>query len=75
MYKEKFSANIKTARVRAKLTQEQVAEKLNITRTNITKYELGQLEPNLETLGLLAELYNVSLDWLFGIKTNKELIE
>ena len=67
MFKECFIANIKRARKSAEMTQEQVAEKLNTSRTNITKYENGSLEPNLETIGLLAELYNVSTDWLFGI--------
>lgn len=71
MFKENFTNNVKRARINVKMTQEQVAEKLNTSRTNITKYERGILEPNLETIGQLAELYNVSTDWLFGIiKTN-----
>lgn len=67
MFKENFTANIKRARKEAKLTQEEVAEKIQTSRTNITKYEKGTLEPNLETIGQLAEIYNVSTDWLFGI--------
>lgn len=71
MFKENFTVNIKKARQCAKMTQEEVAEKLNTSRTNITKYETGALEPNIETIGMLSELYNVSTDWLFGIiKTN-----
>lgn len=68
LYKENFTKNIKRARESAKMTQQQVADKLNTSRTNITKYELGTLEPNLETIGQLAEVYNVSTDWLFGIE-------
>lgn len=68
MFKENFAINIKRARESSKMTQQQVADKLNTSRTNITKYELGTLEPNIETIGQLAELYNVSTDWLFGIK-------
>lgn len=41
MFKESFIANIKRARISAEMTQEQVAEKLSISRTNITKYEQG----------------------------------
>jgi len=67
MFKENFTTNIKRARESAKMTQQEVADTLNISRTNITKYETGTLEPNLETIGMLAELYNVSTDWLFGI--------
>ncbi len=67
MFKENFTNNLKRARTNSKMTQQEVADKLNTSRSNITKYELGTLEPNLETIGLLAELYNVSTDWLFGI--------
>ena len=67
MFKECFANNLKRARENSKMTQQEVADKLNTSRTNITKYELGTLEPNLETIGLLAEMYNVSTDWLFGI--------
>lgn len=71
MFKENFVSNIKRARKTCDMTQQQVADMLNTSRSNITKYETGALEPNLETIGLLAELYNVSTDWLFGIiKTN-----
>lgn len=68
MFRESFIANIKRARQSSKMTQQQVADKLNTSRSNITKYETGALEPNIETIGQLAELYNVSADWLFGIK-------
>lgn len=67
MFREKFIENVKLARKSARMTQEEVAEKLNTSRSNITKYELGTLEPNIETIGMLAKLYNVSTDWLFGI--------
>lgn len=68
MFKENFICNLKRARESSKMTQQQVADILNTSRSNITKYEIGTLEPNIETIGMLAELYNVSTDWLFGIK-------
>lgn len=68
MFKENFVRNIKHARESAKMTQQYVSDVLSISRTNITKYENGTLEPNIETIGQLAELYNVTTDWLFGIK-------
>lgn len=71
MFKENFTQNLKRARESSKMTQQEVADKLSTSRSNITKYEIGTLEPNIETIGMLAELYNVSTDWLFGIiKTN-----
>lgn len=68
MFKENFVQNIKRARKSNKMTQQYVSDVLCISRTNITKYENGTLEPNIETIGQLAELYNVSTDWLLGIK-------
>lgn len=68
MFKENFITNIKRAREEKDYTQQYVADIIGVSRTNITKYENGQLEPSIEVIGLLAELYNVSTDWLFGIK-------
>lgn len=67
MFKENFHSNLKRARKIAGYTQQYVADYLSTSRSNITKYENGTLEPNIETIGQLAELYNVSADWLLGI--------
>lgn len=68
MFKENFTKNIRRAREEKKMTQQYVADVLNISRSNITKYETGKLEPTIEIIGQLAELYDVSVDWLLGIK-------
>ena len=68
MFKETFCKNLKRAREEKQYTQQYVADVICTSRSNITKYENGQLEPNIETIGQLAELYDVSTDWLFGIK-------
>lgn len=70
VFKETFAANLKRARETAGYTQQYVADVLNTSRSNITKYENGTLEPNIETIGMLAELYKVTTDWLFGIIKN-----
>lgn len=67
MYKEIFAERIKNARETAGYTQQQVADLTDISRSNISKYETDALEPNLETLGALAQFYNVSIDWLLGV--------
>lgn len=67
IFKEKFAHNLKRAREAKNYTQQYVADVLSTSRSNITKYENGSLEPNVETIGLLAELYDVTTDWLFGI--------
>lgn len=68
MLKETFTAKLKEARKKSGLTQQEVADKLNTSQSNITKYETGALEPNIETIKQLAEIYKVSTDWLFDIE-------
>ncbi|WP_430111769.1 helix-turn-helix transcriptional regulator [Paenibacillus lautus] len=46
---------------------EQVAKYLNVSRQTISGYETGSREPNLETITLLSELYDMSVDSLLGI--------
>lgn len=67
MYKENFPNRIKKARLDAGYTQSEVEEVTKIRRSKISKLETGLLEPDLETLGTLAEFYAVSIDWLLGI--------
>lgn len=67
MYSENFHNKIKKARKDAGYTQEQVAKETGISRTIIAYLETGKREPSLENLGILAEFYNVSTDWLLGI--------
>ncbi|MBR1383748.1 MAG: helix-turn-helix transcriptional regulator [Ruminococcus sp.] len=62
-----YGQRLKEARKKKKLSQEKVAEILNISRSNITKYELETLEPNLQTLKELCIVYNVSADYIIGL--------
>lgn len=62
---------LKIARKKAKLSQEKVAEIIHTSRSNISKYETGLLEPNIETLKKLCELYKISADELLEINNNK----
>ena len=70
MYKESFPSKIKKARENMGLTQQQVEEETKISQSTLSKYETGKLEPDIETLGILADLYEVSIDWLIGTKKN-----
>lgn len=58
---------IKSAREQSGLTQEQLAEKINISRTAIARYELGEIEPRLKNLVAIARVLNCSCDYLLGI--------
>ncbi len=70
-----FCKRLKEARKRKKLSQEEVAELLNIARSNISKYENGNLEPTLQTLKELCKLYEVSADYLLEIDNQNNKIE
>lgn len=71
MYKESVGERLKTARIKHSLTQEEVAKELNISRTVLSRYENGKLEPNLEILAKLIDLYEVSANWVLGTGINK----
>lgn len=59
---------LRLARKKAKLSQEKVAEKLNIARSNISKYEHNKLEPNIHTIKQFCKLYGITADYLLGIE-------
>lgn len=46
------------------LTQEHLAEYLNVSRQTISKWETGQCNPNIDDLIKLSNLYNISVDTL-----------
>ena len=43
---------------------------LNITQQTYSRYETGILEPDMETLERIALLFDVSLDYLFGLSND-----
>ncbi len=66
------TSNLKNFRKAAKLTQEQVAEKLNVSRQSVAKWESGDALPDIENCIALAKLYNVTLDDLVKYATDKK---
>ncbi|MBQ6989836.1 MAG: helix-turn-helix transcriptional regulator [Clostridia bacterium] len=63
-----FPKNLKTIRLSKKLTQDQLAEKLHVTRQTVSSWERGRSEPDLDTLGLLAEALEVRVeDLIYGL--------
>ena len=71
----KFNENLKYLRKEAKLTQEQLAEKLNVSRQAVTKWESGQSLPDIQNLKEMADMFGVTMDALVGdIGTKKESV-
>lgn len=46
------------------MTQEQLAERLNVSRQSISKWESGQVIPEVEKIVELSKVFNVTLDYL-----------
>ena len=49
------------------LKQEEIAKVLNVSQTNYSKYELGKINIPINSLIVLANFYNTSIDYLLGI--------
>jgi len=60
----KFSEKLKECREESGLSQNDIAEKLSITRQAVSKWERGINEPDIETLVQLADIYNITIDQL-----------
>ncbi len=64
---------LKTLRLSAHLTQEQVAKRIGITKAMISSYELSNRQPSYEILIKLASLFHVSTDYLLGLEKEKSI--
>lgn len=67
-----LSKILKELRKEKKMTQQEVANYLNMSRVGYARYEIGDRQPSYETLNLLSELFNVSIDYLLGNEENKK---
>ena len=57
------------------LSQEQLGEKINVTRQTISNWELGETSPNPEQLKLISKELNVSIDELLDNDIKSVLVE
>lgn len=62
----KFDENLRNLRKEKEFSQEYLAEKMNVSRQTISKWENGTAMPDLKKLTELAELFNTSMDELLG---------
>ena len=66
--------NIKRFREKASMTQQELGGKLCVTRQAVSSWENGKTEPDLETLGKIAEVLAVSVEELIYGEKKKKLI-
>ena len=71
MYAESFPSKLKKARKDTGFTQIEIEKELNIPRSTLANWEIGRTQPDIESLGILADFYEVSVDWLIGTKGGK----
>ena len=57
---------LKNLREKHNLTQEQLAERVIVTRQAVSRWETGETQPNTETLKLLSKEFDVSINTLLG---------
>lgn len=65
----KFYEKLIILRKKALLSQEELAEKLDVTRQTISKWELGQSKPDIDKLQMMSKLFEVDVNTL----TNEEI--
>ena len=68
-----FKDNLAQMRKVLQLTQEDIAEKLGVTRQSVAKWESGESVPDLDKCKQLAEIFGVSLDDLANYEPEKNM--
>ncbi|HLR35064.1 MAG TPA: helix-turn-helix transcriptional regulator [Tissierellales bacterium] len=67
----KIGNMIKSLRIREDMTQGELAQKLNLSRSSISMYENNERKPPTELLEEIADLFNVDMNYITG-RTDKE---
>ena len=65
------SDSIKKLRKEKGMTQDELAEKLCVTRQAISNWEMGKAQPDVDTLTRLAEIFDVSVERIIYDKEKK----
>jgi len=61
-----FASRLRELRNMKGLSQAELAKKLGVSKSRISMYELGERQPDFETLELISDYFNVNLDYLLG---------
>ena len=69
-----IGAKIKNLRKSRKMTQEDFAQRIGVSRSTLSCYEIGQRTPSLKTLQEIAEIIGVGLDY-FGVTAKDEAFD
>ena len=64
-----LSDNIRNFRKKNNMSQDELAEKLNVSRQSVSLWETGQTQPTIDNITALAKIFNVSADMLLNDNT------
>ena len=70
-----FGEKIKSLRENAEINQTELGKKVNMTQRKISYIECGKCEPSIEDIISLCNYFEVSADYLLGIKKGYKYIE
>lgn len=70
----KFGERLTEIRKKHRMTQTEIAKKLAIPRSTYSNYELGNREPDFHTTEKLAQMFDVSIDYLLGRTKDSEVV-
>ena len=68
-----FGSRLKELRKQAGLTQKQLGDRLGITKSVVSFYELRERTPSPEVLVKMAEVFHVTTDFLLGIEKGQTI--
>lgn len=64
---------IKFLREKYDLNKTEMGKRIGVDRSAITRYETGEMRPNLDVMLRIKDAFNVSLDWIVGFTTDEDL--
>lgn len=62
---------LKELRIRSGISQNKLAEKMDLTRATVNAWEMGLNSPNAQSIVMLAKFYKVSADYILGLDNSE----
>jgi len=71
---QEIGERLRMLRIERNESLEDVAKITSISKSLLSRYERGLIDPGLKALSKLSKYYSVSLDWLFGFTESRDPI-
>ena len=62
---EKFQISLAAARVNAKMTQQDTAKAMKVSKTTVVNWEKGKVIPGIPEMEMMSRLYGIPQDYIF----------